>query len=194
MKYLIILAVFMASQSGFSQTKSYNWDAVHSNVNFALNYLVISEATGRFTASTGSLTYSKKDFQDAKIQVEVKVNSINTDDEKRDEHLKSPDFFDVKTYPTISFVSTDFEKVNEKDYNVTGKLTMKGVTKNVVANAKYLGETMDAYGQTFSLWKVNFAVNRQDFGVSFNKTNSAGDFVLGDEVRMSINAKFILKK
>ena len=71
---------------------------------------------------------------------------------------------------------------------------MKGVTKSITTNAQYLGETQDAYGQTYSLWKVNFTINRQDYGVSFNKTNAAGDLVLGDEVRMSINAKFILEK
>ena len=195
MKYIIFVITLLGfSQISLAQTKNYTWDAVHSNVNFEVDYLKISEATGRFSKSSGSMTYSKSNFSDAKITVEIDVNSISTDNDKRDGHLKSPDFFDVEKYPTIKFESTNFQKKSGKKYKVKGKLTMKGITKTVVADAKYLGEIQDAYGQTIGLWKVSFAINRQDYGVSFNKTNAAGDYVLGDEVRMNINAKFILGK
>ncbi len=195
MKYIIlVLAILGTSQISNAQTKTYKWDVVHSNINFEVDYLKISEVTGRFTKSSGNFTYSDKNFKDAKIKVTADVSSINTDNEKRDGHLKAPDFFDAKKFPTILFESTNFKKVSNNQYNITGSLTMKGITKTIIANAKYLGETQDAYGQTYSLWKVNFTVNRQDYGVSFNKTNAAGDLVLGDEVRMSINAKFLLEK
>lgn len=186
-----LFAMLLVSSFTFGQTKSYNWDAVHSNINFEVDYLGISEATGRFTASEGSLSYSKDDFSDAQISVSADVSSINTDNEKRDGHLKAPDFFDVTKYPSITFKSTKFKAAGKNKYKVSGTLTMKGVTKEIVTDATYLGERADAYGQVFSLWKVNFTVNRQDYGVSFNKTNAAGDYVLGDDVRMSINAKFI---
>jgi len=195
MKYIIlVLAILGTSQISNAQTKTYKWDVVHSNINFEVDYLKISEVTGRFTKSSGSFTYSDKNFKDAKIKVTADVSSINTDNEKRDGHLKAPDFFDAEKFPTILFESTNFKKVSNNQYNITGSLTMKGISKTIVANAKYLGATQDAYGQTYSLWKVNFTVNRQDYGVSFNKTNAAGDLVLGDEVRMSINAKFLLEK
>ncbi|HBS11739.1 MAG TPA: hypothetical protein DEO36_04235 [Flavobacteriaceae bacterium] len=195
MKYIIlVLAILGISQISNAQTKTYKWDVVHSNINFEVDYLKISEVSGRFTQSTGSFTYSDKNFKDGKIKVTAEVNSINTDNKKRDGHLKAPDFFDAEKFPTIIFESTNFKKVLNNQFNITGSLTMKGISKTIVANAKYLGETQDAYGQTYSLWKVNFTVNRQDYGVSFNKTNAAGDLVLGDDVRMSINAKFLLEK
>ena len=195
MKYIIlVLAILGINQISNAQTKTYKWDVVHSNINFEVDYLKISEVTGRFTQSSGSFTYSDENFKDGKIKVTVDVNSINTDNEKRDGHLKSADFFDVEKYPSIIFESIDFKKVSNNKYLISGKLTMKGISKTIVADATYLGETQDAYGQTYSLWKVNFTVNRQEYGVSFNKTNAAGDLVLGDEVRMSINAKFLLEK
>ncbi len=195
MKYIIlVLAILGINQISNAQTKTYKWDVVHSNINFEVDYLKISEVTGRFTQSSGSFNYSDENFKDGKIKVTVDVNSINTDNEKRDGHLKSADFFDVEKYPSIIFESIDFKKVSNNKYLISGKLTMKGISKTIVADATYLGETQDAYGQTYSLWKVNFTVNRQEYGVSFNKTNAAGDLVLGDEVRMSINAKFLLEK
>ncbi|MFK5879833.1 MAG: YceI family protein [Flavobacteriaceae bacterium] len=195
MKYIILaIAILGIGQISNAQTKTYNWDVVHSNINFEVDYLKISEVTGRFTNSSGSFTYSDEKFKDAIIKVTANVSSINTDNEKRDGHLKSADFFDSEKFPTIVFESTGFKKVSNNQYDISGTLTMKGITKTIITNAKYLGETQDAYGQTYSLWKVNFTVNRQDYGVSFNKTNAAGDLVLGDEVRMSINAKFLLEK
>lgn len=190
-KVLTVVSMLAIVAASFAQTNSYKWDAVHSNINFELDYLGISEATGRFSQSEGSLMYSKADFSDAKIMVTVDVNSINTDNEQRDGHLKSPDFFDVEKHPKITFESKKFTKAGKDMYKVDGTLTMKGVTKDIITEAKYLGEKSDAYGQTYSLWKVDFEVDRQEYGVSFNKTNAAGDYVLGDDVRMSINAKFV---
>ncbi len=195
MKYIIlVLAILGINQISNAQTKTYKWDVVHSNINFEVDYLKISEVTGRFTESSGSFTYSNQNFKDAHLKVSVDVSSISTDNEKRDGHLKSADFFDVDKFQSIVFESTNFKKIADNQYKISGSLTMKGIAKKIVANAKYLGETQDAYGQTYSLWKINFAVNRQNYGVSFNKTNAAGDLVLGDEVRMSINAKFLLEK
>jgi polyisoprenoid-binding protein YceI len=184
----------LVMNTAMAQTKKYNWDAVHANINFAVDYLKFSETTGRFTKSSGSFEYSKPDFSDAKAIVDADANSVNTDNEQRDGHLKSPDFFDAATFTSIKFVSTSFKKVKGANYKINGQLTMKGITKNVIADGIYLGENTDAYGQTHSMWKVSFKVNRQEYGVSFTKSNAAGDAVVGDEVRMSINAQFILAK
>ena len=162
-----------------------------SSINFEIDYLAISEAAGRFTQSEGSLAYSDAKFSDAEMTVSVTTSSVNTDNEQRDGHLKSPDFFDAEKFPNIIFTSNKFKSAGKNKYKVSGNLSMKGVTKAIVVDAIYLGEKADAYGQTYSLWKMTFAVNRQDYGVSFNKANAAGDMVLGDEVRLSINAKFI---
>ncbi len=193
--FLILVCLGMnGTNAVLAQTKKFNWDAVHSNINFAVDYLKFSETTGRFTKSTGSFAFSKADFSDAVVTVEADVNSVNTDNEQRDGHLKSPDFFDANNYATIKFTSNSFKKVKGNNFKLSGQLTMKGITKNVVADAIYLGENADAYGQTHSMWKVTFKVNRQDYKVSFTKNNATGDAVLGDEVRLSINAQFILSK
>jgi polyisoprenoid-binding protein YceI len=97
-----------------------------------------------------------------KVTVEADVNSINTDNRDRDGHLKSPDFFDAAKFPSIKFVSNSFKKVKGNKYKINGQLTMKGITKNIIAEAIYLGENTDAYGQTHSMWKVTFKINRQD--------------------------------
>ena len=125
------------------------------------------------------------------MTVSVTTASVNTDNEQRDGHLKSADFFDAEQFPNITFKSDSFKATGDSSYNIAGKPNNEGVTKPVTVKAKYLGENADAYGQTYSLWKMDFSVNRQDYGVSFNKTNAAGDYVLGEEVRLSINAKFI---
>lgn len=177
-----------------AQPKKYTWDPVHANINFAVDYLKFSETTGRFTKSSGSFEFTKPDFSDAKVVVEAEAQSVNTDNPDRDGHLKSPDFFDVANFPSIKFVSTSFKKIKGNSYRVNGQLSLKGVTKNVTATAIYLGENTDAYGQTHAMWKVSFKINRQEYGVSFNKSNAVGDAVVGDEVRMTINAQFILNK
>jgi polyisoprenoid-binding protein YceI len=129
MKNKISLALFSFLIMGLlnsvtAQTKKYDWDAVHANINFEVDYLKFSETTGRFTKSSGSLEYSKPNFSDAKIIVEADVNSVNTDNEQRDGHLKSPDFFDATKFPSIKFVSTSFKKVKGVNYKINGQLTI----------------------------------------------------------------------
>ena len=139
MKHLItILTIIGFSTLITAQTKQYKWDAIHSNINFKVAYLKISEVSGRFTKSTGNLTYADKNFTDALLNVIVQVSSINTDDEKRDGHLKSSDFFDAEKFPTITFKSSSFKKIKGNMYKVTGKLTMKGITKTLITTANYL--------------------------------------------------------
>jgi polyisoprenoid-binding protein YceI len=193
-KTVIGFLMLLVANSSMAQTKKYNWDPVHSNVNYAVDYLKFSESSGRFTKSNGSLQYSKPDFSDAQTSIEIDANSVNSDNADRDGHLKSPDFFDAAKHPTIKFESSSFKKTKDNSYKVNGKLTMKGVTKDIVADATYLGENKDAYGQTHNMWKVAFNVNRQDYGVSFNKNNELGDAVVGDVVKMTINGQFILQK
>jgi polyisoprenoid-binding protein YceI len=173
-----------------------NWalDASHSNVNFTVDYLVVSEVDGRFGKVEGTMQSTKEDFSDAKATISIDVNSINTDNEKRDGHLKSPDFFDAANHPTITFKANSFKKVKGAQYKVSGDLTMRGVTKKITMDAQHLGNKKDGNGNMRSFWKTNFAVNRQDYGVSWKNTTAAGEAVVGDEVRLKINAQFVMQK
>jgi polyisoprenoid-binding protein YceI len=186
--------LFAANFASANAPTSWNLDASHSNVNFTVDYLVVSEVDGRFGKVEGTMNSSKDDFSDAKATITIDVNSINTDNEKRDGHLKSADFFDAANHPNITFKANNFKKVKGNKYKVTGDLTMRGVTKKVTMDAQHLGNKKDAYGNMRSFWKTNFAVNRQDYGVSWENTTAAGEAVVGDDVRLKINAQFVMAK
>ncbi|MEM6816138.1 MAG: YceI family protein [Bacteroidota bacterium] len=189
--FLSIVVAIASIKALKAQKKSYLWDAIDSSINFEVDYLGISETTGRFSSSEGSLTYSKADFSDAEIIISAQASRINTGNDQRDGHLGSQDFLDVDNYTNTTFKSKKLSSLGKNKCKVTGMLTMKEVPKSIETETKYLGEKKDAYGQKYSLWKVDFAVDRRDYVVCFNKTNEVGDYVIEDEVRMSINAKFI---
>ncbi|HYF02686.1 MAG TPA: YceI family protein [Patescibacteria group bacterium] len=186
--------LFAASFASALAPTTWNLDSSHSNVNFTVDYLVVSEVDGRFGKVEGAIQGTKDDFSDATATITIDVNSINTDNEKRDGHLKSADFFDVANHPNITFKANNFKKVKGNQYKITGDLTMRGVTKKITMDAQHLGNKKDGYGNMRSFWKANFAVNRQDYGVSWKNTTQAGEAVVGDEVRMKINAQFVMAK
>lgn len=178
--------------SALAPAASWTLDNSHSNVKFTVDYLVVSEVDGRFSKVDGSLKTTKEDFSDAQATVTIDVNSISTDNERRDGHLKSPDFFDAEKHPQITFVSKSFKKVKGNKYKITGDLTMRGVTKTIVMDGQHLGNKKDGYGKMRSFWKTSFAVDRQQYGVSWKNSTEAGEAVVGDEVRMNINAQFVM--
>ncbi|MES2766072.1 MAG: YceI family protein [Bacteroidota bacterium] len=180
--------------SALAPTTKWSLDPSHSNVKFTVDYLVISEVDGHFSKVDATMQNTKEDFSDAKATVTIDANSISTDNEKRDGHLKSGDFFDTAKYPTITFVSTSFKKVKGNKYKITGNLTMRGVTKTIAMDGQHLGNKKDGYGNMRSFWKTSFAVDRQQYGVSWKSSTPAGEAVVGDEVRMNINAQFVMQK
>ncbi len=156
--------------------------------------MVVSEAQGKFKEFLVDITGSKDDFSDVKVKATISVSSIDTDNSERDGHLKSADFFDAAKYPNIVFESMAFTKTSGNEYDIAGKLTMHGVTKDIVLKAKIkgpfnagknrAGKEMIIAGLTASL-----VINRQDFGVSWKRTLAGGELMVGDEVRISISAE-----
>src|ERR1700744_1760526 len=136
-KTTILLAGLMLSAASYAQTWSI--DKGHSRVGFAITHLGINEIDGDFKTFEGKITTSKPDFSDATVELTADVNSINTDVDARDKHLKSADFFDAEKNPTLTFKSTSFKKGKGKDYTVTGNLTLHGVTKPVTLKATLVG-------------------------------------------------------
>lgn len=191
-KYLFLIAAMLISTSVFAQSTSWNFDKAHSSIGFDINHMVVSEVSGQFNAFDGSVISDKNDFSDAKIMFKIDAASINTDNEKRDGHLKSPDFFDVAKYPDIRFEGTSFKKLDEKNYTLTGNLTMHGVTKAVELTVKYGGTINDPYGNTRAGFKITGALNRTDFGLTWNSIMEAGGLIVGEEVR--ITGRFELLK
>ncbi|MBI3193636.1 MAG: YceI family protein [Ignavibacteriae bacterium] len=168
----------------FSLSAQTTWkiDVSHSNVLFTVSHMVISEVTGRFTDFEGTLVQTGAEFTGATLNAKIKTTSINTDNEGRDKHLRSADFFDTEKNPEITFVSKSFEKTGKDTYKITGDFTMRGVTKTVTLDAKYKGSTKDPWGNTKAGFKATTSLNRMDYGVKWSKSLDGGGFVVGETI------------
>ncbi|MHA4807113.1 YceI family protein [Flavitalea flava] len=186
-KIVFLSAAFLLlATAGFSQ--GWTADKNHSQLNFSIGHMGISEIAGSFTSFDAKITSSKDDLSDAVVELTADVNSINTQNEKRNEHLKSPDFFDAAKYGTLTFKSTSFKKLSGKNYQVTGDLTLHGVTKPVVLNAVFNGTVVNPMSKkTVGGFKVTGTIKRTDFGIATGFPAT----MLSDEVALNANAEFI---
>ncbi|HOT15618.1 MAG TPA: YceI family protein [Bacteroidales bacterium] len=190
MKKLVLLsAIAIVSLAGHSQTK-WNVDKVHSNVGFTVQHMVISEVDGSFKVFDGSIVAKNADFTDADINFTVDIKSINTDNEMRDNHLKSADFFDADKYPQMVFKSISFKKLTGNKYELIGTLTIKGVSKQVKLDVTYGGTAKDPYGNIKSGFKVSGIINRFDYGLKWNTLTEAGGAMVGQDVVLNIKLEF----
>ena len=165
-------------------------DPAHSEINFKVKHLVVSTVTGHFGAFDASIESGKEDFSDAKVTFEADANSINTKNDQRDGHLKSPDFFDAAKYPKLSFQSTSVKKLSDDELRVTGKLTLRGVTKEVTLNVAYNGTVAGFGGAEVAGFEISGKLNRFDYGLQWNALTEAGGVVVGNEVKIEILAEF----
>jgi len=198
MKTNLTLALAVAAIFSAKAQTNWNVDASHSKLGFAVTHMMVSETEGKFKIYEGKVTSVKPeaDFTDAKIDFSVDAASINTDDEKRDGHLKSPDFFDVAKYPKITFVSKSMKPGKIKNtYTLTGDLTMHGVTKTVTLNAIGASKIVkDPYGMERYAFKVLGTINRKDFGLAWNAALEAGGVAVSEEVKLDINVEITKAK
>lgn len=192
-----LVAVAAISLSAKAQT-NWNVDASHSKLGFSVTHMMVSETEGKFKIYEGKVSSVKPDadFTDAKIDFSVDAASINTDDERRDGHLKSPDFFDVAKYPKITFKSTSMKAGKLKgSYVLTGDLTMHGVTKTVTLNAIGASKIVkDPYGNERYAFKVTGTINRKDFGLAWNAALEAGGVAVSEEVKLDITVEITKAK
>jgi len=166
-------------------------DPTHSELQFKIKHLMISTVTGQFNEFRASVETDNDDFTNAKVHFEAKVDSISTNNEQRDAHLKNGDFFDAGKYPSIIFESEEMEKISTDEYKLSGILTMRGVSKKVVLNAELGGITKDPWGNTRTGFSVSGKINRNDFGMSFGAVTETGGLLLGDEVKIQANVQFV---
>ncbi|WP_411275333.1 YceI family protein [Daejeonella sp.] len=164
-------------------------DPTHSEVHFKVKHLVISTVTGTFKTFDGSFETENDDFSNAQIDFSLDINSIDTNQEQRDTHLKSSDFFDAVKYPKLAFKSTSFTK-NGDDYLLQGDLTVKELTKPVKLNVEYGGTATDFYGNEKAGFEINGKISRKEFGLTWDAVTEAGAIVVGDEIKLNINAQF----
>ncbi len=166
-------------------------DAAHSEIEFKVKHLMITNVTGHFGEYDATLTTSKEDFTDANISFEANVNSVSTKNGQRDEHLKSPDFFDAANHPKIAFQSTEVKKKDADSFILKGDLTIRGTTRPVDLNVEYAGITVDPWGQTKAGFELSGKINRKDFGLTWSATTEAGGLVVSDEVRLILAVQMI---
>jgi polyisoprenoid-binding protein YceI len=169
---------------------TYTIDVSHSNVSFSIRHF-FSKVPGRFGKYEGTIVYDPEDLGKSSVNVTIDAASIDTDLADRDKHLKSPDFFDVEKFPKITFASAKVKPVGKNKAQVEGTLTIKGVSKPVTLDIEVLGTGPDAWGNTRGGFEGRTRVNRQDFGVSWNKVVEGGGTILGDEVEIILNVEAV---
>ncbi|SIS64286.1 YceI family protein [Salimicrobium flavidum] len=162
-------------------------DKAHSVVGFTVKHMRISNVKGTFDEFEGTAEADPNDLTDASIDVKIEAASINTKKKKRDNHLRSADFFDVENYPYVTFKATDIKEKSKERYDVTGDFTMRGVTKPVTFDVTFEGVAKDPMtGEEAAGFTGSTAISREDFGVTWNAALETGGVVIGDEVKINI--------
>lgn len=191
-KVFTFVAAFILCLTTYAQTSTWKVDPSHSNVNFSVSHLVISEVDGTFNSFDGEMTSNSDDFSGAKINFTIDINSINTNNDKRDSHLKSQDFFYAEKHPKMTFESTSFKKENGNKYILKGDLTMRGVKKSITLDVKYGGTvTNDGYGNTKAGFIISGDINRVDYGVAWNAKTEHGGWTVGEEVALKVKLELV---
>ena len=165
-------------------------DPTHSELQFKVKHLMITTVTGSIKTLSATLESESDDFQNAKVDFEGAIDSIDTGNTDRDNHLKSADFFDAEKFPAITFSSTAFTGSGE-DYKLTGDLTVKGITKPVTLNVEFGGIATDPWGNTKAGFTINGKINRNDFGLTWNAVLETGGVMVSEEVRILGELQFV---
>jgi len=162
-------------------------DASHSQVVFSVKHMMFSTVRGQFNVLSGHLHIDEQNPQNSWVDAQVDATSIDTRDERRDGHLRSPDFFDVENYPALTFKSTQVEHVEGSEYRVLGDLTLHGVTRPVAFKAEYHGQGKNPWGQQVAGLSAKTKINRKDFGLNWNQTLEAGGVLVSEDVNIEID-------
>jgi polyisoprenoid-binding protein YceI len=165
----------------------YSVDGVHTFANFAVQHLGAGFSHGRFNKISGSLSFDEANLATAKLSLEIDAASVDTNNAKRDDHLRGPDFFNVKQFPKITFESTAWKKIGDKAYEVTGNLSLHGVTKSITVPVTHTGTGKGFKGETLQGFVTGFSVDRTEYGVSWKPE------VLGTEVKLNFSLEAVSK-
>lgn len=174
-------------------TEHWNFDTSHSSINFWVRHLMVAKVHGRFHEWTGTLELDDADPTKSRIEVSIDAQSIDTREEKRDEHLRSPDFLDVANNPKITFKSTSIERKGKSDLLVTGDLTIRGVTRPITLDVEAAGRAKDPWGGERTGFSATASLDRKDFGLQWNVALEAGGVLVGDKVNITIEVEAIRK-
>ncbi|HZW40244.1 MAG TPA: YceI family protein [Ignavibacteriaceae bacterium] len=194
-KLKLFILIILFSVAAFAQEVKWKVDNAHSSVKFVVTHMLVSQVEGKFTKYEGDVTSVGDDFTKGKISFVIDVNSISTDNEKRDNHLKSDDFFNAEKYPKITFVGKSLEKTGDKKYKLTGDLTIRDKTKSVVLDVTQGGILKDKGGNSVRTgFMIEGTVNRFDYDLKWNALTEMGGAVVSKEVDMKISLELTPEK
>jgi len=181
-----------ATVPNVTATPTWNVDPIHSNVEFKVRHMMISNVKGQFKGVTGKLQLDSADPTKSGVEVSIDASTVNTGDAQRDAHLKSADFFDVEKFPTLTFKSNRVSKNKDGAFRVPGELAIHGVTRNVVLEVEGpSAEMKDPWGNTRIGLSATARLNRKDFGLTWNAALETGGIMVGDEVTITLDIQFI---
>lgn len=187
MVLIFTLSALLLSAAGALAADVYEIDGVHSSADFKVRHIGISNVTGSFTDVAGTITVDTKKPEASSVEITIKTTSVNTHTDKRDEHLRSSDFFDVAKFPVMTFKSTKVKKISDTQYEVTGNFTLHGVTKSIKVTADLIGEGKGMKGETRAGYESSFKINRSDYGMA------GFPVVVGDQVQITISVEAVKK-
>lgn len=191
-KLSVSLALLTLSASSLGFAEPLKLDAAHSTVGFKIKHLVISTVNGRFNKFEGSAEFDEKTGKVENLKVKIDVASIDTNEPKRDQHLRSKDFFDIEKFPEIEFIGRKATYKNNKPVQIAGDLTIHGVTKPTTLSLEFKGIVTDPWETRRGAFEASGTINRKDFGLTWNKSLDAGGVMIADEVKLVIEGEAIV--
>jgi polyisoprenoid-binding protein YceI len=166
-------------------------DPTHSEIGFKVKHMMFTNVSGKFNDFVATIENNEEDFETSKIEFSTDVASIDTNNTDRDNHLKSDDFFDIENYKKLSFVSTLIKKIKEGEYQITGDLTIKDVTKSIVLETEYSGLMKDPWGNTKIGLSITGKLNRKEFGLTWNAALETGGVLVGEDIKLVSEIQFV---
>ncbi|QQR88645.1 MAG: YceI family protein [Myxococcales bacterium] len=173
------------------QNTNWNIDVSHSGINFSVKHMVFANVRGRFASWSGTIHMDETDLNKSSVEVEIDASSIDTGVADRDNHLRSADFLDVEQFPKLIFKSTKLEKVKDDRYQLHGKLTLHGVSKEVVLDMSYGGQAKDPWGNQRAAFTASTSLDRREFGLKWNQALEAGGLLVGERIDIELEVQAV---
>lgn len=170
----------------------WTFDAAHSSVGFTVRHMMVTNVRGSLGTVSGSLNFDPENLAASSVEASIDVAGINTGVEDRDNHLRSADFFEVETYPNITFKSTNVELSGDDSAKITGDLTIRDVTKSVILDVEFIGQTTSPYGDTRAGFEATTKIDREAFGLTWNQALEAGGVLVGKDIKISLDIQAVL--
>ena len=181
------------TQTTLPVSGTWELDTTHTEVSFTARHLMVTKVRGRFPIRSGTVTIAENPLESS-VVAEIDVAGVNSGEQGRDDHLRNSDFFEVEKYPTITFRSTKVEAAGEGEYKLTGDLTIKDVTRPVTLDLEYLGTIASPWADQRAGFSATAEISRKEWGIEYNMALEAGGVVIGDKVKLNIEAEAVLQK